>query len=708
MKAVHAVLLAIIPACQGKVQANPLGSVITLLDELAAKITKEGEVEAKAYAEYVEWCEDVSRNGDFAIQTSTKEKAQLEATIQELNSNIQVSGSKIDDLAGDISVAEADLKAATTVRHKETADFGASEKELKETIDAISRGIGILEREMAKNPAAFTQVNSKNVASTLSAFSAVLDAAALSGSDQKKLAALVQAQQSDESDDEELGSPAAAAYKTHSGNILDILEDLKEKAEAQLSDLRKAEVNTRHNFEMLKQSLEDQMAADTKDMEEQKASKAAAEESKATAQSDLRMATKELENSKDQRATAQATCMRTAADHEATVAARKNELKVIAEARQMLAETTSGAEAQTYSFLELISSSATSVRMQTRADLAGREVIELVRRLAKKEHSSALSQLASRISAVSRYGVANGEDVFTQVKELIQNMIAKLEKEAGSEATEKAYCDEQLAKTEAKKSDLEFDISQMSSKIDKAAAKSAQLKSEVKELEAQLAALARSQAEMDKLRSETRAEFAVAKEDLQLGLSGVRKALGTLRDYYGAAALVQDDVGAGAFMQRMQQPAAPVTHSKATGAGGSIIEILEVVESDFAANLAKEETEEADAQSEYEKVTQENAVTKTLKDQDVKYKSQEAKSLDATVAEYSSDRETASTELSAVLDFYSKIKERCISKPETYAERARRREAEIKGLKEALSILEDETALVQRKRRGAFRGALTA
>merc|ERR1719464_2507670 len=165
----------------------------------------------------------------------------------------------------------------------------------------------------------------------------------------------------------------------------------------------------------------------------------------------------------------------------------------------------------------------------------------------------------------------------------------------------------------------------MSSKIDKAAAKSAQLKSEVKELEAQLAALARSQAEMDKLRSETRAEYAVAKEDLQLGLSGVRKALGTLRDYYGPAALVQDDAGAGTFMQRMQQPSAPVTHSKATGAGSSIIEILEVVESDFAANLAKEETEEADAQSEYEKVTQENAVTKTLKDRDVKYKTQEVK-----------------------------------------------------------------------------------
>merc|ERR1719203_1155685 len=102
------------------------------------------------------------------------------------------------------------------------------------------------------------------------------------------------------------------------------------------------------------------------------------------------------------------------------------------------------------------------------------------------------------------------------------------------------------------------------------------------------------------------AEYEQAKADLELGLSGVRGALSTLRDYYGAAAMLQDDSKFGAFMQ---QPAKPETHSQSSGAGESIINILEVCESDFASNLAKEESEEADAQSEYEKVSQENAVT---------------------------------------------------------------------------------------------------
>merc|ERR1719476_1226700 len=155
----------------------------------------------------------------------------------------------------------------------------------------------------------------------------------------------------------------------------------------------------------------------------------------------------------------------------------------------------------------------------------------------------------------------------------------------------------------------------------------------------------------------------------------------------------------------MQQPEAPVKHSKSEGAGGSIIEFLEVVESDFATNLAKEETAEADAEAEYEKLSQENAVTKTLKIQDVKYKTQEFMGLDKKIADLTSDRETESAELSAVLTYYGKIKDRCIAVPETYEERKARREAEIAGLKEALNILETQTALVQRGRRAGRRGS---
>jgi len=355
---------------------------------------------------------------------------------------------------------------------------------------------------------------------------------------------------------------------------------------------------------------------------------------------------------------------------------------VIATAEKILKDSTSGAVGQSYSFLQL----------KTRADLANSEVVTMVKNLARDQHSAALAQLASRLSVVVKYG--GSADVFGKVKGLISEMISKLEKEAEGEATEKAYCDEQTAKTEAKKAELEGDIAGLTAKIDQAASQSAARKGEVKALQAELAALSKMQAEMDSIRRETHANYETAAAELSQGLTGVRKALGMLRDYYGgAAALIQDD-----SMAFMQQPAAPQQHAKSGGAGGSIINILEVCESDFANNLAKEESEEADAASEYEKTTQENKVTKSMKTQDAKYKGAEAVSLDKTISELSGDRDTENTELSAVMEYYGKIKERCVAKPETYEERKARREAEIKGLKDALSILENEAAFLQRKR----------
>merc|ERR1712241_864957 len=96
------------------------------------------------------------------------------------------------------------------------------------------------------------------------------------------------------------------------------------------------------------------------------------------------------------------------------------------------------------------------------------------------------------------------------------------------------------------------------------------------------------------------------------------------------------------------------------------------------------------AVSEYEQVTKDNEIEKTTKNQDVKYKAKESKSLDKFSNELSADRTGVQAELDAVLEYLSKIESECIAKAETYATRKARFEAEIAGLKEALNILESE------------------
>merc|ERR1712039_343991 len=298
--------------------------------------------------------------------------------------------------------------------------------------------------------------------------------------------------------------------------------------------------------------------------------------------------------------------------------------------------------------------------------------------------STELAQLAARMGSAISTSSKLGEDPFAKIKGLIQDMIEKLEKEAEEDATQKAYCDKELAETNEKKADKTAEIEKLTTQIDKMSARSAELKEEVAALEKALSELASSQAEMDKLRAEEKETYASNKADMEQGLKGVKLALKVLKNYYA-----KEDKA----------------HSAADGAGGGIIGLLEVVESDFTKGLAEMTSTEESAQAAYDAQTKVNEIEKVTKEQDVKYKTKESTELDKTVAETSSDRAGVQEELDAVLAYLKKIEDQCIAKAETFEERKARFEAELAGLKEALRVLEDETALLQRaSKRQQLRG----
>ena len=208
------------------------------------------------------------------------------------------------------------------------------------------------------------------------------------------------------------------------------------------------------------------------------------------------------------------------------------------------------------------------------------------------------------------------------------------------------------------------------------AAKSAQLKEEVAVLETELSKLAKSQAKMDQIRQEEKATYGESKAELEKGLAGIKQALKVLNEYYAKEGKA---------------------HEASDGASTGIIGLLEVCEADFSKNLAQINADEETSVAEYEAQSKENEIEKTTKEQDVKYKTKESKQLDKTSAELTSDRTGVKAELDAVLEYLSKIEEECIAKAETYEARKERRESEIAGLKEALQVLESETALIQRQ-----------
>merc|ERR1719499_2395921 len=171
---------------------------------------------------------------------------------------------------------------------------------------------------------------------------------------------------------------------------------------------------------------------------------------------------------------------------------------------------------------------------------------------------------------------------------------------------------------------------------------------------------------------------------MKQGIEGVKMALSVLKEYYAKA---------------------DKSHGAAEGAGAGIIGLLEVCESDFTKGLTEMTAEEETAAADYEAYVKQDEIATAKKQQDVKYKSQEAAGLDKAVAELSTDLGAVADELAAVLKGLDKLKEMCVAKAEPYAERKARRESEIAGLKNALQILEGEAVLLQKTSMRALRGA---
>merc|ERR1719460_1814433 len=456
-------------------------------------------------------CHDDSMDLGFQIETGKKDVARAKATIADEEAKIGSAEAKIEELSTSIATAEKDLASATEIREKENADFVKLEKELMEAVSMLERAIAIIEREMAKT--GFVQGGTASMKKISDALDSVITATGVNTADRAKITALLQAQSGDEDLALELqpaGAPDPAAYKSKSGGIVSVLEDMLEKAKGELAAAQKAEMNSKFDYDMLKQKLEDMIANGDKVMDETKKAKAAAEEAKATAQGELDTASKTLADSESHLKDLQQECMAKAEEYETSQHSRSEELTALDTAKKVLVEKTAGAAEREYSFVQLSAKTRVGARMKQAKD----DVLSLIQGLAKNDKQ--MSLLAERIESASMLGA----DPFAKIKGLISEMIEKLEEEAAKEAAHKAFCDKEMKETKAKKEDKETDLEDLTTKIDKATAKIAKLTEEIATLEEELGAIAKAQQEADKIRMEVKEAWAEAKADYESGIEG--------------------------------------------------------------------------------------------------------------------------------------------------------------------------------------------
>merc|ERR1719390_614368 len=588
-------LVAVLSTAAVAEAVSPVMKVVELLEDCKGKIEKDLAAEASVMEEYTTFCDDELKSKGYAIETSTREIGELEATIADASATQVAMADEIATLGTEAAAKNKELYDATEVRKATNADFDAAEAELVKSVDECSRAVVALEKGMALLQGGKRKEAKKELKAVTMALTSIVGAVSIETESSRKLKSFLQQTNADaDSDDLSLKQPQAkmVAYESKSGGIIQTVKDMQAKAEGELSDLRKKEMADAHESKMLTSNLESEISHNAEKTATATKSKASAEESQATAEGDLAETTKTKAADEEYSATLKTECEMAASEWAARQASAKEEMGAIDKAKEILV---SGVVAFVQSGSKL--TKRADFDDDSESDAASEVRVKLVKKiqsLGKEFHSFGLMQLAS----------VAGSDPFVKIRGLIEDMIAKLLKEAQEEATQKAFCDEEMGKSKKSQSEKMATIDKLQTRIDGASATIAELTEAVKTLEAEIADIDKSQAAATEIRTKESADNKKAIADFSQSAEVVVKAMGVLKSFYG---------GAAALIQTSSKSGVPSFGSAKTDTGSSIISVLEVAESDFTTLLAETETEEDAAAAAYEKLTKENTLSKTTK-----------------------------------------------------------------------------------------------
>merc|ERR1719298_99504 len=299
------------------------------------------------------------------------------------------------------------------------------------------------------------------------------------------------------------------------------------------------------------------------------------------------------------------------------------------------------------------------------------------RNLGNKLHSLAMLNLVS----------VAAQDPMENVKNLLKELIAKLEKEAKEAADLHAFCQAEKKKTTAAMEKKNMEIEKLEARLEKASATKQEQEELIATNSEEIAALEKSNAEATKLRNEQNANFVKIDTDFTGAAEAVDDAIDALKEYYGDAALIQVRSKA----KDASSDSQPTFGGAKSDSAGGIVGILETMGEEFRKTVKENAAEERENKKAYEKLMQENKVTLATKEAEIKGAESQIKSVDVSLKDGAADLKMVNKEKSAVEEYIAKLKPQCEGRVVPYEERKAKRDAEIAGLKEGLAILEAES-----------------
>jgi predicted nucleic acid-binding Zn-ribbon protein len=685
--------------------AGSMSKVISMLNDMAAKVKQEKNDEQVAFSKFGTWCKMESSNLEKEIVTDKDEIASLTTEIAELQSESKTLGETVAQLESDVEKFETDMKENKEQREKDHTDFLAEQSDYEESIDAIERALDTLQAQSADREA-------KAGASLLETDSIKHMPVKL----KSIIAAFAELQQG--ADD---GSPEANAYEFQSGGIVNLLKKLQDDFRAKLGETQKAEANSKHASAMVVQDLTDSIAFAKKDISERSMLKKQKEEKTAEDQKQLASTETVLAQSEKTLETMNIECKEKGLSFDEKQQLRSEEIDAIGQAVEILGAPDVAGQSDKHFSMAQGAAALVQLRSDHASAVSGprKAVREFLEAEGDRLHSHGLALLAQKISA----------DPFGKVKGMIDAMITRLLEEANADAVHEGFCDTELGKSKITRTKLSEDIDALAAAVEEGKANIMMLTNRIAELSTQVSNLDTAMLEAGELRASEKATNIQTIAEAKQAQEKVAAATAVLKDFYAKAAKTTALVQAApvAMLQSkaegipmgsdewisLANPAFQGEGGYSTGPGASKVDrghkagmqtfggaykgnqdaaagvfaLLEVILSDFANLEADTNASEDASQRAYEGFITESKKNKAVANKQIDMDTADKTNAEARLQEDTADMKATQDELLAADRYHAKLVPQCMDPGQTFEERTAARESEIASLKEALKIL---------------------
>ncbi|CAD7939780.1 unnamed protein product [Amoebophrya sp. A25] len=639
----------LVAAPVGVLAVTPVEKVVQLLSQMKATGIEERnseQVEASAFAQH---CVGSIQNLEEDV-VETKEKIEeQEAIIAKSASTIATLEDEIAVLEEEIANDKADAKAAREVRELEKSDFQAANKDYSESLDALSRAIETLKSESVTNSAAETLFVQLKAASSMRATTTTLE---------RFLATAPQGK--------------AYGYQSAMGGVIDMLTELQSKFDKERQDLVSKETEAQHAYDLLAEEKATSNKNDAATIARKDAAKGKAGAKKGAAEGEKADLVADLGDTKTTLKDTKADCKLNNALYTKQDDLRAGEIDALTQAIEIMSSgTVAGAEAEHVSlsqssFLQLgagITSSNDAQQGETRE-----RVMQILLQGAEKNKSRILSLVAARVEA----------SPFKKVLKMIFDMISKLQKQSAEEAEAHGWCQGKLSSSKMELDSKNEEVEDLTGQSEALTAKIGSLTELVSKLEAEIKFLTQDRATATKTRATQKAENEKKIKESSEAEAAVANAIGILKEFYaGGAKSAAEDEG--------KETATEVYGGQQAQAGG-VVNIMEVIEADFARVVAETTEAESSQAADYKKLMNSSEVTVAVKKTEKAHNSKlltQAKKDSSAVGE---QLKLMTEARDGAQEQHDGFKKQC-SDGLSFEERMEARKAEIQSLKEALEVL---------------------